>query len=188
MCTTYGIHDIARRVLQLDPTTGCSVLFLQGGDEPAEIGCEDAGMDAEAILSRMFVDTGYLRAYATAIATADLCSQYAEVGMAEARTVQDLLALATGMDPDGSTRLRVLYLLDAQAPCEGCDVDGVWQRVARTFVEKDGLVYVVVAAPASGDHAGMDCDTSETETQTLVAGALGAVGSCGTYAWRCVLL
>jgi hypothetical protein len=188
MCTTYGLHDIARQVLQLDPNTGCTVLFLQGGDEPEDITCDDAGMDALGILSRMFVDTGYLRAYATAISTADLCAQYSGVAYAETRTVQDLLAMATGMDTDGSTRLRVLYLLDSQAPCAGCDVDGVWQRVARTFVEKDGLVYVVVAAPASSDHAGMDCDTSETESQTLVAGALGAVGSCGTYAWRCVLL
>jgi len=187
MCEQYGIETIARKVIQYDRATGCSVLFLSSLNEVGELTCDEPGRGPVSLIEELFDGSSRLRCFSVAETAADVCASYSEVSHAETRTLNDLLAMACGRDNDGVLRLRVVYILDAQAPCEGCDVEGVAQRVARSFRAKDGLVYLVVAPPQSSDSVALTCDNANVDTQTLVAGALAAVGSCGTYAWRAVL-
>ena len=187
MCKQYGIDTIARKVIQYDPATGCSGLSLSSLNEVGELTCDEAGRGHVSLLEELYDGTTYLRCFSVAETVANVCDTYTEVPYAETRSLTDLLAMACGRDNDGVLRLRVVYILDAQASCEGCDVEGVAQRVARSFRAKDGLVYLVVAPPQSSDPVALTCDNANIETQTLVAGALAAVGSCGTYAWRAVL-
>lgn len=187
MCEQYGIDTIARKVIQLDPATGCSGLSLSSLNEVGELTCDEAGRSHVSLLEELYDGDTHLRCFAVAETIADVCGTYTEVPHAETRSLTDLLAMACGRDNNGVLRLRVVYILDTQAPCEGCDVDGVAQRVARSFRAKDGLVYLIVAPPQTSDAVGLSCDDANVETQSLVAGALAAVGSCGTYAWRAVL-
>ena len=187
MCEQYSIETIARKVIQYDPATGCSVLFLSSLNEVGELTCDEPGRGPKSLIEELFDGTSRLRCFSVAETVADVCAGYSEVSHAETRTLNDLLAMACGRDNDGVLRLRVVYILDAQAPCEGCDVEGLGQRIAQSFRERDGLVYLIVAPPQSSDDVALTCDNANIETQTLAAGALAAVGTCGTYAWRTVL-
>lgn len=187
MCEQYGTETIARKVIQLDPATGCSVLSLSSLNEVNALSCDEAGRNPVSLIEELYDGTTHLRCFSVAETVANLCANYSDVPHAETRTLADLLALACGRDNGGVLRLRVVYILDAQASCEGCDVTGLGERIARSFRYKDGLVYLVIAPPQASEASGLECEASIIETQSLVAGALAAVGSCETYVWRAVL-